>query len=108
MPLTFCVGYVHKGEVIMSRKEVAHNYLLTWFIPDFLVVGLDISVKIAEALFSIDSSSSAFGRMFRILRISRTIRLLRLLKLKRILIVIQDQANSEFFPIMLDFCKLIA
>ena len=68
--------------LIYSRKEIAKNYLKSWFFIDFFS-----SIPI-DFIISNNNSSSAYNKFFRIFRVSRIyriIKILRLLKLMRFL-----------------------
>jgi len=96
MVASFLTGFVSMGITIMSPERIAMHYLVTWFIPDIVIVGLDWSFNVigATALSDADSTGN-IGRLLRVLRIARIVRLLRLGKLRRLKSLLTDHIKSE-------------
>jgi len=102
--LCFCVGYYHKGNLVMDAKSIAKNYLKSWFAIDCIVVGGDWVTKLADGMLDI----GGLGRVTRIVRAIRVLRLLRLLKLKKLLADLQEHIYTEYsFILVLVFKQLL-
>jgi len=106
MVFTFFVGYMHRGQVVMSPSRIAQRYLMTWFTLDALVVAGDWFNNVGKASTG-SGSVSGFARLVRSLRAIRVLRLLRLLKLRRMMAELQDQISSEYTYLLLNLLKLL-
>lgn len=82
--LNFVTAFEHLGLLVVDQKEIAYNYLVTWFFPDVLstfpwdVVALGINPN------HIGPSIWQWPRYLRLLRVFKLARVARLLRLKRI------------------------
>ncbi|CAJ1367096.1 unnamed protein product [Effrenium voratum] len=65
----------------MRPKKIACHYLKTWFIADFLIVMVDVGLKVTEIMAANSNDSLSYVRLLRVLRFLRFIRLLRLSKI---------------------------
>ena len=85
--LNFRTAFYEDGVLVTDSRRVAHNYLRTWFLLDFVATfPFDLIVLAAVDADSSDASSNVYRlpRLIRIVRLVRLIRLLRLLRLSRI------------------------
>eukprot|EP00435_Cladocopium_sp_Y103_P036893 s2224_g9.t1 len=85
--LSFFTGYLHKGDLISKRRAIACHYLKTWFLPDFVVTTIDISLEATGG-----GRASASTRVLRLLRLFRVV---RLGKLSRFASFLRDRFESE-------------
>jgi len=111
--LSFNTAFYQKGVLVLDRKQIAFNYLKTWFLLD-LFASFPYSWVVPK--HSVDSASdessdvydaSKLLRMLRIVRFLRILRLLRVLKLQNILIKLEENIASDSFNVILKFAKLI-
>jgi len=78
MLFTFFRGYTKlNGTDEMRLSHVAHRYIITWFLFDFLLIALDIFMLMLE-----DPSWMKYATFLRLLRLLRLLRVLRLLKMQ--------------------------
>jgi hypothetical protein len=80
IPFTFLSGFHAGGVIEMRPKQIARNYLKSWFWIDFFIVLLDWMLYLMQ---------SGVADVIGIVRISKTIRLTRILRLFRLLRVIK-------------------
>lgn len=85
--LSFFTGYLHKGDLILKRRAIAWHYLKTWFLPDFVVTTIDITLEA--------SGSGRASASTRVLRLLRLFRVVRLGKLSRFASFLRDRFESE-------------
>jgi len=105
---SFLTGFFHDGSTVMAPREIALRYIKTWLFPDLGIVAFDWIFNVLLASTSAGSAGTGdFGRLLRILRLARIARLIRLLKLKRVIMALQDNINSDYFTIILEFGKLV-
>ncbi|CAK9027299.1 unnamed protein product [Durusdinium trenchii] len=88
--LSFFTGYLDKGNLIQSHKEIVCHYLKTWFLPDFIVTVIDIVLE-----FSGGEEASTDRASTRVLRLLRLLRVVRLGKLTRFASFLRDKFESE-------------
>ncbi|CAK9063243.1 unnamed protein product [Durusdinium trenchii] len=86
--LSFCTGYLDKGNLILNRKDIALQYLKSWFLPDLVVTLIDLVITFF-------SDSEADRASTRILRLLRLFRVVRLGKLTRFASFLRDKFESE-------------
>lgn len=104
--LSFVTGYYQQAGLELRPKQIARHYLLTWFIPDVIVVSSDwVVVAFGEA--SNNARLARASKTVRAMRVLRSLRLLRLMKLRKIINDVQDHINSEYVHILLNIFKLL-
>jgi CRP-like cAMP-binding protein len=81
MVLSFNTSFNNGGkEVIRTRKEIARNYLKTWFVPDFIsTFPFDTIV-----FLTVKSFSAGHLRTFKLVRVLRLFRLLKIFRIIRL------------------------
>lgn len=92
------------GDLVVDSKRIAHHYLRTWFLVDFLscVAGL------FPVLFPEDGEDAPDLRslkLIRTLRLLRLLKLVRVIKLRRLMEQLED--SPLFSPVWLRLCKLL-
>jgi len=105
----FFLGYFEKGLYVSNNKRILKHYLLTWFVPDVVVVGPEWLVTVASSsLMGADADSvGEIGKIMKGARAVRALRLLRLLKLQRIINLLYDMIESEHTFIVVNLAKLL-
>eukprot|EP00927_Polykrikos_kofoidii_P078610 TRINITY_DN75414_c0_g1_i1.p1 TRINITY_DN75414_c0_g1~~TRINITY_DN75414_c0_g1_i1.p1 ORF type:complete len:820 (+),score=100.44 TRINITY_DN75414_c0_g1_i1:44-2503(+) len=101
----FFVGFHSEGQLVLSPSRVAHRYLISWFLPDTLLVGADIYTAAIKSDESVDLLG--FGRAFRVVRTLKILRLLRLLKLRHVVDKLQELINSEHTFLLAGMCRVL-
>jgi len=101
---SFLVGYHHNGEVEMSPKKIASNYIRSWFALDVSLASIDwIIIFMGQ-----DSRASSALRLGKVSRFMRAVRLLRLVKMRNMLEEVQGVLRSEFKRTVFYISKLIS
>uniref|UniRef100_A0A7S4T5B9 Ion transport domain-containing protein n=1 Tax=Alexandrium monilatum TaxID=311494 RepID=A0A7S4T5B9_9DINO len=106
----FFLGYFEKGLYVSDNRKILRHYMMTWFIPDAVVVGPDWFVSVAALAAKTTSEDGQASEMFKFLkgaRAFRVLRLLRLLKLQRIINMLYDMIESEHTFICVNLAKLL-
>jgi len=94
--LNFFTGYRDQGEVVLQMKEIAMNYIQTWFPVDLLAVTGD-TLYLFFTVFEGGANESAtrFSRILRIAKLSRFLRLLGLMRMLRVIKIINRFMESR-------------
>jgi len=84
--VNFLTGYDTGAGIEMRPRQIAWHYSKCWFIPDIILVLIELLIKILEFVANSIESSEELGsvRVLRIVRVMRFLRLLRLQKIARI------------------------
>ncbi|CAE7355252.1 KCNH6 [Symbiodinium sp. CCMP2592] len=84
--VNFLTGYDTGAGIEMRPRQIAWHYSKCWFIPDVILVLIELVIKILEFVANSIESSEELGsvRVLRIVRVMRFLRLLRLQKIARI------------------------
>mmetsp|Transcript_26768 Transcript_26768/g.25790 ORF Transcript_26768/g.25790 Transcript_26768/m.25790 type:complete len:548 (+) Transcript_26768:611-2254(+) len=111
--VTFNTGFYQKGYLVMKRKTIIKNYLLTWCFIDLVssfpyswFIGLkddDDGTTTNSALMR----TPQLLRLLKIVRFLRFLRLLRVLKLKKLLYKFEEIIMSDMLNAILGFLKVI-
>lgn len=108
---TFFTGYISKGDIVMQFRDVAKNYLMTWFVIDSTIVCFDWTYLISKHSGSSAGQVTGFQKHVRGLRSARGLRLLRGVKMARIIKTIEDrftsERNSVLFNVLMLFIGLV-
>lgn len=93
------------GTLERRFKQIACNYLRTWFLLDFALVALDWM----EVFFSAAGGLgiARVGKASRIIRIIRLLRLLRLVRVREIFKVVLERLRSERLVIFAKIMKIM-
>lgn len=78
--LNFVTGMEMPYGLEFRPKRIAINYLKSWFLPDLVIVLVDVGLKVTELVAANSSDSLSYVRLLRVLRFLRFIRLLRISK----------------------------
>jgi len=110
---SFSVGYFDKhGVMILKPRQVACNYVRSWFFFDVIVVSIDWFVVVNNSGdASGDDAAVRAGKTFRLgktLRILRMIRLFRVAKMLAIMSHVKQLIRSEYAIIILGLSRFIA
>ncbi len=116
--IIFCfnIGFYKKGYLVMSRKEIAVNYLQTWFLIDlvasfpyswFFALGELIAERRGFESGRDYSKAPQLLRIIRIVRFLRFMRLLRVFKLRKLLYQLEEYILSDAVSALLSFLKVI-
>ncbi|CAJ1378372.1 unnamed protein product [Effrenium voratum] len=106
MAITFMTGYIRGPDVIMNPQKVACNYLRTWFIIDFTIVGSEWASRITEFVNGLNAFRAA--RAVRVLRVVRVVRLIRLARFVKTLHKFTEMTGSLRLLILFNVAKLTA
>jgi len=105
----FFLGYFEKGIYVSDNRRVLKHYLITWFVPDLVVVGPEWVMTLSSSI--VDSNDAEnygeIGKVLKGARAVRVLRLLRLLKLQRIINMLYDMIESEHTFICVNLAKLL-
>jgi len=89
--LNFNTGFVNgSGDVVMTRKRIALNYLKGWFWLDFVATSLDLGLAMMMSTSSSDKLSS-----LRMLRTVKTYKQLKALKIIRSAKLVRSQTMAN-------------
>jgi len=104
---SFITGYYERdGSIILDRWKIIRRYLVSWFVLDCLVVGVDWIELIAQS-FSGEVGYARIGKVGRSFRIIRMVRLLRLVRMREIVDLILERINSEKLLLLAHITKLM-
>jgi hypothetical protein len=107
-PASFVCGFVTaNGSIELRASKIAKRYFKSWFVLDFVVVGVDWLEYLMKAQGGA-LGFARFGKASRVLRILRMIRLLRLARMREVLDNLVEKFNSEKLIILIDIVKLIS
>ncbi|CAJ1345177.1 unnamed protein product, partial [Effrenium voratum] len=105
-PTNFFNGFYRAGVMVTNPRDIACQYLRTWFSIDLGVLTLDWFFIAFDLSFSTMSDEDAAGNnYFRIARMSRGLRVLRILRLVR-LAKLFPKFHSAFVVVQSDFIRL--
>lgn len=102
---TLLCGYWDNGEVVLSLRRIACNYLKSWFLIDMVIVVPDWLQKIV--MRGDDAGGSSLARLLRGARAVRVLRLLRISKLQRIITKLYDLIDNEYSFIWAELVKMM-
>lgn len=107
LPGTFLVGVDVDGTLDMRPGPIAKKYLSGWFIPDLLILMIDIVLFIMTSVASENSTPQALrtASLVRLLRLFRIVRLVRLHKAAAIVDVIQMRVRSEYLTLVIKIVR---
>eukprot|EP00930_Biecheleria_cincta_P083286 TRINITY_DN7288_c0_g1_i3.p1 TRINITY_DN7288_c0_g1~~TRINITY_DN7288_c0_g1_i3.p1 ORF type:complete len:588 (+),score=77.80 TRINITY_DN7288_c0_g1_i3:190-1764(+) len=105
MGMSFCTGYIEKGEVQRNLRQVAKCYMKTWFIFDTSVLVVEWFGILFDLGSSVSHGQSAL-RSSRLLRISRMVRVVRLIKLTRAMGKLESVTTNLRIQIIFAILKL--
>jgi hypothetical protein len=95
MVLTFLTAYEEDGKMKRNFRQIAKNYLRSWFFPDF------ISTFPFDAIFAgISESTLRTFKLVRVLRLFRLFKLLRILRLNRKLKDTKASSSETIHPVV--------
>jgi hypothetical protein len=107
IPASCITGYFAvDGTLVTAPAKIWRRYATTWFGMDVIVVSIDL-YTLAMAGQREAAGVMRAGRMLRMLRVLRTLRLLRLAKLRHLVLVIQDNMDSEYTSTVFNILKYI-
>eukprot|EP00415_Alexandrium_ostenfeldii_P001539 UN1539 len=98
-------GFKKGGYLIMDRRQIAWMYLCKWFLPDALLVIIELAVRIQTTVSEDPSSvvdgagAMRAGKFMKTGRLLRLLRLLRIAKLKEMTFMLQHLMDSEWMTI---------
>ncbi|CAL1159119.1 unnamed protein product, partial [Cladocopium goreaui] len=97
--LNFIFSFERQGQLEMRPRAIAMHYLRSWFPLDCLVIGIDIALRVVEAVVKDRGTSGGLQsvRLLRALRLLRLMRLLRVGKLKQAFAIIASRFTSLYF-----------
>lgn len=81
--VNFLTGYDTGAGIEMRPRKIAWHYARSWFIPDLILVIIELLIKILEFVANTTEELGSV-RVLRIVRVMRFLRLLRLQKIARI------------------------
>ncbi|CAK9059777.1 unnamed protein product, partial [Durusdinium trenchii] len=87
--LSFFTGYIEKGLLVESHRQIALRYIKSWFFPDLIVTIIDLVLQF------VGEESRAESAGTRVLRLLRLCRVVRLGKLTRAAAFLRDKFESE-------------
>jgi len=100
LPFNFCRGYteVLTEQIIMSPRRIAKQYILSWFVPDLIILTVDVLSLAFSTVQAIDVAALLrTGKVLRVLRVLRVIRTVYLFKYTSRVQLLIDLAHSEYF-----------
>lgn len=80
IPLQFFSGYHSGGFIEMRPKKIAKRYIRGWFIPDLLIVVLDLSMLLLQSNLVRVVDFSRIAKIVRAFRVLRLLRVMRVMK----------------------------
>jgi hypothetical protein len=114
--LNFNTGFYSKGMLIVSRKQIALNYIKFWFWLD-LLASFPYDVIVESFIGKEDEDNAGSNSMYKaprllrlikIFRFLRILKLIRIAKLKQIIIKLEDFFTSLTFSTLFVIFKLLA
>lgn len=107
--LTFHTAYLYQGNMVTNHRQIAKNYLMSWFIPDIIAM-------IASRWMTITGVTPEEIRRYnngeledsvRYIRIVMLLRVLRVGRLKNILAKVKDSTHSHVVNGIFSLLKLL-
>ncbi|CAE7523511.1 eag [Symbiodinium pilosum] len=106
LPTNFFNSFYRAGHVVLDPREIALQYLRTWFTIDVSVLGLDWCFLALDVAFASDSDEDGAGNNYlRIMRMSRGLKILRILRLVR-LAKLFPKFHTAFVAVQSDSVRL--
>ncbi|CAE7402498.1 Kcnh7 [Symbiodinium natans] len=96
VPLHLIFGIQVGGAIEMRPRKLAKIYLHSWLLVDLVVILVDLSVIVLNALQASTNPLYRSGRFLRILRMVRLVRLLRVAKLEREFMLVANYFFSAY------------
>jgi len=93
--VSFRTGFFNNDDPVVDYKEVARNYIKTWFTFDITIVSIDwLLFALEERAKQDDEALGPFiakaGKTFKVFRAVRTIKMLRLMKMRRAFGIVEE------------------
>ncbi|OLP90215.1 EH domain-containing protein 4 [Symbiodinium microadriaticum] len=106
IPVHFFFGIEKRGKLEMRPSVLAKHYLRGWFWVDVMIVALDATLILVEALRDMGVNSTIFrsARFLRTLRLLRLLRLLRVAKLQQELMILANSFLSTHAFMVVKIC----
>lgn len=110
IPASLCTAVYVNNTLLLRRRDIAKNYVLSWMFFDILVLTPDIFTMVGEFTRSDVGAADQVGivravRAGRLFRLLRILRLLRIAKLLKVLNTLKAQVNNALLFLALSIAK---